>query len=508
LPWTFAVAALNNLVISLFHSRLNPAVQARPLFLSVDLLVCAALIAASGGVYSPFYLYAFSPLLAAAFFFRIRGGLLAASALSLLYAGSAAISIRYFGGSVDPPVALSQVAGFYLIAGIFGYPSVLLGRLRRSAELLRQMHDELVSKNVALERMNRELRSVHALVVTLQSAAVDIRDVQERVLNGIVNELGFARAAMALVDYEQGVVTRWLMLGRDGGEADDSAYTAAVPIDGGGGAVIETLQTRDVCVRENGAPPTSHEELNRRLGLSRYAVLPMLVRSIPIGVLIVEGRDGQVLGLEGLASAKAVAEHGSLILWTTRMCMERAQRLATQEERDRIAREIHDAVSQSLFGIAFTLDGCLRLLPHQAELVREKLQELHGLALRTMADMRRFIFDMSLGGLTTDQFIDELQDYIHDMGSPEGLTVGVSVDGDITELSPYTRKHLFRIAQEALARLSVTDNGKGISHEKASTGGGLGLTSIRERVRSIGGTLDIRCAPGEGTRIEVRVPRL
>jgi signal transduction histidine kinase len=335
---------------------------------------------------------------------------------------------------------------------------------------------------------------------------------------------------MALVDYEQGVVTRWLMLGRDGGEADDSAYTAAVPIDGGGGAVIETLQTRDVCVRENGAPPTSHEELNRRLGLSRYAVLPMLVRSIPIGVLIVEGRDGQVLGLEGLASAKAVAEHGSLILWTTRMCMERAQRLATQEERDRIAREIHDAVSQSLFGIAFTLDGCLRLLPHQAELVREKLQELHGLALRTMADMRRFIFDMSLGGLTTDQFIDELQDYIHDMGSPEGLTVGVSVDGDITELSPYTRKHLFRIAQEALAnvikhadgsqaavrleasgdlvRLSVTDNGKGISHEKASTGGGLGLTSIRERVRSIGGTLDIRCAPGEGTRIEVRVPRL
>lgn len=530
LPFTFVLAVFDNLAITVFHSPLNRLVQAKPAFLGVDVLFCAALIAASGGVQSPYYLYSLSPLLAAAFFFQIRGGLLAAAGLSLLYAASAAVSVRYLGGTADLPAAFSQVAGFFLIAGIFGYPSLLLDHLRRSAALLQQMHDELVRKNAALERANRELRSVHGLAVALQSAAVDIRDVQERVLGGIVNELGFERAALALVDHDQGVLTQWVALDRRAGAVDDSLYAAAIPMECDGGTVGEVLRSRDARVCDDGLPPTGREEMDRRLGFGRYVVFPMFVRTIPVGVLIAESRGSDTMSPDGLSSARSVAEQGSLVLWTTRLCMERAQRLATQEERDRIAREIHDAVSQSLFGMAFTLEGCLRLLPQQPEPVKEKLQELHGLALRTMADMRRFIFDMWLGGLTTDQFIDELRGCVHDMGAPDGLEVGISVEGDITGLTPYTRKHLFRIAQEALAnvikhaeasraevrleasgsqvRLAITDDGQGFDREKAASGSGMGLAGIRDRVRSIGGTMEIRCTQGAGTRIEVRVPRL
>lgn len=522
-----ALAALENAGITLLHPHLTRQIQTRPWLLAIDLILCAAFIASSGGVHSPYYLYALGPLLGAAFFFHIRGGLLAAAALSLLYALAVAADIGYLGGTLDLLLALTQMAGFFLIAGIFGYPAILLDRLRGSAALQQQMHEELARNNVALERANRELRSVHNLAVTLQSAAIDIREVQQLILSGVVHELGFDSAAMALVDFEQAALTDWLILRRDGGW-DDSLYDAMVPTDGHPAIISEVLRQGEPRLTSGDEPLAGHADLDRKLRWSTCAVLPMIVRAMPMGVLVA-GAGHDTLDADALASARSVVEHGSAVLWTTRMCMERAHRLAIEEERARIAQDIHDAVSQSLFGIAYTLDGCTRLLPQQPEVVGEKLTELHALALRTMADMRRFIFDMGLGTLTTSQFIDELRSSLHDMGAPETLRADISVEGDITELTPYTRKHLFRIAQEALGnvvkhsgaaratvrmeaagdqvRLTVSDDGRGFDPER-SAGRGLGLAGMRERVRSIGGTVRITSAPGRGTTIEAFVPRL
>jgi len=80
-----AAAMIANLFITFFPSQLNAAVRQRPLLLLVDFIFCAALTAFSGGWNTPYYLYAFSPLLAAAFFFELRGALLSASGMAILF---------------------------------------------------------------------------------------------------------------------------------------------------------------------------------------------------------------------------------------------------------------------------------------------------------------------------------------------------------------------------------------------------------------------------------------
>jgi signal transduction histidine kinase len=197
-----------------------------------------------------------------------------------------------------------------------------------------------------------------------------------------------------------------------------------------------------------------------------------------------------------------------------------------QEERNRIARDIHDTVSQCLFGTVYTLESCLRLIPDDQAVLRERLEAVLRASTKTLRDIRGLIFDMWVGGLTTAEFVAELKSYVQDLGPPEGLEVDISVQGDLTELTPFTRKHLFRIAQEALAnvvrhaharratvhlaadshvvQLTVQDDGVGFDLREA----GMGIQGMRERALAVGGTLALHSVPGGGTRVEVRVPRL
>ncbi|MDR7581478.1 MAG: sensor histidine kinase, partial [Armatimonadota bacterium] len=206
----------------------------------------------------------------------------------------------------------------------------------------------------------------------------------------------------------------------------------------------------------------------------------------------------------------------------------RAQRSAVLEERNRIARDIHDTVSQCLFGTVCALEGCLKLLPEDQRTVRERLEYVLRLASKAMAEIRRLVFDMWIGGMTTSEFVAELQSFLQDLGKPDSLRVDIRVEGDLTELTPFTRKHLFRIAQEALAnavkhaqasevsihlaasgqavRLVVRDDGRGFDPERVSRG--MGLAGMRERAAAIGAALEVRTGPGQGTTVEVSVPRL
>lgn len=517
-----ALAAGGNLIIHLFHGHLNRLVRARPVFFGVDLLFCAGLVTASGASTSPYYLYTLSPVLGAAFFFQWRGGLAAAAILSALFGAGVAIDLRLRDGTFDPLTFINRAVGYFLIGGIFGYPSVLLERLHRSGALLKQLHDELAQKNAALEKANR-------LALALQSVAVDIRDVQEYVLRGIVRELGYPRAIMALLNHRVGGFTRWLAVERGRETSDDAVYDQMAMVEPLASPMTDALRTGEVVLCEQAARMSGGAEIDRWLNLSRCAVVPLQMRGVPVGVILVELAEDSPVGAHDLAALRSIAEYSSLALWTTELCIRRARQLATQEERDRIAREIHDTVSQSLFGFAYTLEGCVRLLPGQPEAVREKLAELHALALRTMGEMRRSIFDMWLGELTTEQFADELHDSVRDVGLPDGLQVDIRIDVDVTELSPLSRKHLFRIAQEALTnvvrhanatrasvcleacdgmvRLTVADDGKGFHPEESAARGGFGLSGIRERVRTLGGSVSIQAEPERGTRLEVAVPK-
>ncbi|MDE3091877.1 MAG: GAF domain-containing protein, partial [Chloroflexota bacterium] len=441
----FHAALADNLLLTLLYPRVNRLVLRFPLALGIDLSVVTAFIALTGGTASPYYLYALSPLLAAAFFFQMRGGLATASVFTAFYVAALAVSAA----PIDLLHALTQIVSLFLIAILFGYSAILVERIRKDRALLAQ-------NNLMLERTNRELQSLHNLALTMQSSAVDVADVQEIILTTITNEMGFERSMMGTIDPDHNVLIGWLThRQREGAQSPSGLFhTTEIPLVPAGGIVAQTVLNRRSALVVDGLPPTNDLALNRRLDMKRYAILPMYMRDHPLGVLLVDNPDsGAPITAESMHSLELVADQAAIALGSTKLCIERAQRLAIEEERNRLAMEIHDTASQSLFGIVYTLDGCVKMLPEHSSEVQAKLADLREVASRTMNDLRRSVYDIWSGELSESDFQTELAAYFQKLGAPASLKVEIHVAGIFNGLSSVVRRNLLRIAEEGLANV-------------------------------------------------------
>ncbi len=523
----FAAAIGNNLILTAFYPRLNRLVVQHPLSLSLDLLTVAALIGLSGGAHSPYYLFALSPILAAAFFFQMRGGLIAACAMAVLYL-AAIIAAQVMGGiAIDSLAALTQVVSFLLIAGAFGYTSILLKRLRATTSALEKTQEELLRQNASLERGNRELQSIHSLALAMQSSSIDVYDVQERILTTITGEMGFERAMLGLVEPNSDILIGWLTHRRHNGNAapDGLFHTLEVPLQPQTGLLAQTILSGDARYVADGASPLADPALSQRLALAPYAILPLIMRDHPVGVLIVDNPDTRAaIAPDSFHSLISVANQAAIALGSTRLCVERAQRLAVEEERNRIAMEIHDTASQSLFGIVYALDACMKQLPDGLGDVRSHLADTRQIAEHTMHALRRSVYDIWSGELSAAQFALELRAHLQRLEAPPALDVQIEIADEVAVLTGSASKNLLRIAEEGLsnvvkhahatraavrltvcegeARLSIEDNGSGFDARRPATAG-FGLKSIHERARALGAELWLNSTEGQGTRLEI-----
>jgi signal transduction histidine kinase len=141
--WVFAAALASNVMLSLWHRDINRYLVRHPWLLGVDMALVATYIALTGGTKSPYFFYATTPLLAASFFFKIRGGMLAAMIFTPLYLGAVFFAFKMAGGEFDDVEAFSEVLSFYGIALVFGYSAVLLERLRIASWQLQRTQEEL-----------------------------------------------------------------------------------------------------------------------------------------------------------------------------------------------------------------------------------------------------------------------------------------------------------------------------------------------------------------------------
>jgi signal transduction histidine kinase len=509
---SFLAAIGSNVLITLFPAQLNELLRRWPFWLTLDLAFVAVLIALSGEWRSPYYLFSLSPLLAAAFFFGMRRALLAATTLTLLFAAALFLSNQ----PLDWTPIISQWVGYFVIAGVFGYQPVLLTRLHTARD--------------DLERAHRDLALIHDLTMSLQSAP-DVSEVEERVLSAVTNDLGFARAVVALVDQDENVITSWMGKARDGMAlfAADPSHTARLALSPQGGPIAEALLERRKLLWAHSVE-TPHAQLNTQLGRRPYHLFPMILREHPVGILLVEASADHTP--ERLRSLEAIASQAAVAVGTTMLCIDRARRLAVQDERLRIAREIHDTASQSLFGLVFSLDACAKLLPTQAEQVKHELDELRQLAESTRSQLRHTILDLWPHELTAQQFVADLKKYMGESCRMETLQLQFNVCNDFSRLPPRLRRGLYRIAQEALTNvahhaaasevqlcialdvqqvdLSIQDDGRGfdpahvldakINPER------FGLRGMIDRAQALGGTCEILSQPHAGTTILVSIP--
>lgn len=252
--------------------------------------------------------------------------------------------------------------------------------------------------------------------------------------------------------------------------------------------------------------------------------LPMRYNGVPTGALNCFYTGRVELAEEEMRFLQSIADQASAVVENARLFAQ-AEGKAILEERQRLARELHDSVSQALYGIGLGAQTALeRLEPSSA--AREPVEYVLSLARSSLAEMRALIFELRPEALETDGLVVTLQQRLNAIAGHHSLNI-VSELGVEPALDAAHREALYRVAREALTnsvkhatakRLSVTlqsangsavltveDDGAGFDPSQRFPGH-LGLTSMRERMQKVGGSLELVSSPGNGTRLRAVVP--
>jgi signal transduction histidine kinase len=206
---------------------------------------------------------------------------------------------------------------------------------------------------------------------------------------------------------------------------------------------------------------------------------------------------------------------------------EQAEELAVVQERNRLARNLHDSVTQTIFSMTLMAEAARILFdrnPHRARLQLAKLQDLASAAL---GEMRSLVFELRPTPAAKLGLIPALRHHIAALERQHGMIVGLSVEGE-PHMTDMEAERLFRIVQEALHNVvkhaqtdrahvalqfengrilvQIEDHGQGFAPETANTGQRhKGLTTMRERAEKMGGSLTVDSRPGKGTCLTVEV---
>lgn len=285
------------------------------------------------------------------------------------------------------------------------------------------------------------------------------------------------------------------------------------------------------------------------LAVRAELAVPILHAGKPLGVVNVEG-DEPFTAVD-VQLLEMVADHLAVAIENARLFAQE-RRLAILEERQRLARDLHDSVTQLLFSSTLLAESLPGLLRKSAEEGGAKLERLIELNRRALGEMRGLLRELAPGGAGADFSSRELPPpamvMLHRHGLVEALRtelaavaaqgVGVHLDAAAYERQSREREEmLLRVAQEALANvvkhagarqasvrlaalegevvLTVQDDGHGFDARSAvrddaarsRAGGGMGLASMRDRIRAQFGQLTVESAPGLGTTVEARLPR-
>lgn len=414
---------------------------------------------------------------------------------------------------------LSGWPGYLLLAGI-----VLIGVLFFS-EAIFNVIDRTQDR---LEQTNRELLALH-------EAGLDIiGDLRlDHVLQGVVDEartlVGARYGALSYLD-DQGRLAEFLTSGID---AEARAEMGPLPTGHGLiGNVMrdgESLRMRDLTQHPDSIGfPSGHPPMHSLLAV------PIAAHGAVLGNLyLTEKEDAPEFDLTDEETLRRFATQAALAIENARL-HRRVRDLAVAEERERIAREIHDSVAQVL-GYVNTKAQAAEALLDAGEVDRATTQigQLGQAARDAYADVREHILGLRSTGDPDRPFVETLRLYLQDWQAQSGVQVKLVADpsdGLNVALPETGELQLLRIIQEALANVRkhagasqatvtlvrgsgwvearIADDGAGFDPE-ASTRDALprfGLTTMRERAEAVGGTLSVETQSGAGTTVTVRLP--
>jgi nitrate/nitrite-specific signal transduction histidine kinase len=268
-------------------------------------------------------------------------------------------------------------------------------------------------------------------------------------------------------------------------------------------------------------------EYHNEISLGALLALPLSVRERHVGTLTIYFAQPRKFDGDEVQMYQSLAHILALAVYNTQLFAQ-SSKLATVEERARLARELHDSVTQSLFSLNLTLRAARRVLERDPGGAKGLLDDVEELAQGSLAEMRALIFELRPQALENEGLASALEKHADAVHARSGLDVHLNVKGS-RRLPVEHEEALYQIAREALHNvvkhaqatnawveldvrgeevvLKVRDDGKGFDKASVGTGGGshIGTSTMQERSAAIGGQLDITSERGKGTEVRVRV---
>ena len=263
-------------------------------------------------------------------------------------------------------------------------------------------------------------------------------------------------------------------------------------------------------------------------GLRYHASVPLYAHGKELGVLNLASTDWRELSEDDLRLLYTVGDLLSIAIERARLYAHRTE-MGAVEERNRLAREIHDTLAQGLSAIALQLETADILLETKgdSERIRRAVQQALHLARTNLDEARRSVLDLRAAPLEGRTLAEAIVQLVQEVTAKHPITIKFQAVGAHRPLPVAVEAGLYRIAQEALTniythaqatsaklhlqvtiqtiQLTVQDNGCGFAPGEV-TPNRYGLTGMNERVRLLGGQLQIESAPGAGTKVVVTVP--
>jgi signal transduction histidine kinase len=264
-------------------------------------------------------------------------------------------------------------------------------------------------------------------------------------------------------------------------------------------------------------------------GVQTLLVVPLVQGDMPVGQVSINSTERRRYRPEDLDLALALAQQVTLAIQLGHLA-QRGEDAAVLEERNRMAREIHDTLAQGFTGIVVQLEAAEDTLTTEPDAAQAHLDRARALARDSLAEARRSVWALRPRALEGGDLAGALDLAAQALTAGTPTRAAVHVHGVPRPLPPDLAGHLLRIGQEALTNavrhaaarqvaidltydpaavgLRVRDDGRGFdpAAPAPAAGGGLGLPGMRERAAGMGGTLTLTSAPGAGTEVRVQVP--
>jgi nitrate/nitrite-specific signal transduction histidine kinase len=390
----------------------------------------------------------------------------------------------------------------------------------RLRDVIGSLEERVRERTEALERRALQLETSTRISREITSI-LEIDDLLKQVVELIKEAFGYYYVAIFLVDRETGTLVFAAGSGEVGRRLKTRGMRLGIGLDSLNGQVAHT--NRAMIVNDVAQDP--RYMASELLPLTQAElVVPLRMGQRVAGTLDVQSAESNAFTEEDSRIMQSLGDQVAVAIENARL-YQRTRVLAVVEERNRLARELHDSVTQLLYSITLFAEWARRLVrddePDQAQSCLDQLGETAQQALR---EMRLLVFELRPPALEQEGLVGALRERLEAVEERLGVDTRLLVDGAV-ELPALLEEGLYRIAQEALnnalkhaaatsvtvrvyaegerVQLEIADNGKGFDPDQARAEGGLGLVSMQERAHDLGGSLSIVSTPGQGATVKV-----